>query len=168
MKDKQLPYIAHQSELTLHDGCIHRESRVVIPLSLQATLLRELHDGHHGMVRMKELSRSSFWWPRLDSDIETASRTCSGCQQTQKNPATTSLHPWEWPSQPSQRLHINRRTTQRQHGCHRGRRTKQIPESHSNEVHNFGQDHLKSLRNFRSAPHSGDHCHRQWSTVRIR
>ena len=64
--------------------------------------------------------------------------------------------------------HQLHRTTRRQHVSHHGRRTKQIPENHSNEVHNFGQDHLKSLRRFRSAPHSGDHCHRQWSTVRIR
>ena len=56
---------------------------------------------------MKALARSYFWWPRLDSDIETTSHTCSGCQQTQKNPATAPLHPWEWPAQPWQCLHID-------------------------------------------------------------
>ena len=59
------------------------------------------------MVRMKALACSYFWWSQLDSDIETTSRTCGGCQQTQKNPATAPLHPWEWPAQPWQHLHID-------------------------------------------------------------
>ena len=33
-------------------------------------MLDELHVEHIGIVKMKELSRSFFWWPKLDSDIE--------------------------------------------------------------------------------------------------
>ena len=105
--DQLKPFATRKDELTLHDGCILWGSRVIIPKSLQATLLRELHEGHLGMVRMKALARSYFWWPRLDTDIETTARSCNVCQQSQKNPATAPLHPWEWPAQPWQRLHVD-------------------------------------------------------------
>ena len=105
--DQLRPFVARKTELTLHDGCILWGSRVVIPASLQAMILRELHEGHLGMVRMKTLARSYIWWPRLDCDIETTARACPGCQQTQKHPATAPLHPWEWPAQPWQRVHMD-------------------------------------------------------------
>ena len=105
--DQLRPFVARKTELTLHDGCILWGSRVVIPASLQATILRELHEGYLGMVRMKTLARSYIWWPRLDCDIETTARACPGCQQTQKHPARAPLHPWEWPAQPWQRVHMD-------------------------------------------------------------
>ena len=70
-------------------------------------MLDELHVGHIGIVKMKELSRSFFWWPELDSDIEQLARKCSGCQIHQKAPPKASLHPWEWPSAPREWIHID-------------------------------------------------------------
>ena len=70
-------------------------------------MLDELHVGHIGIVKMKELSRSLFWWPKLDSDIEQLARKCSGCQIHQKVPPKASLHPWKWPQAPWERIHIN-------------------------------------------------------------
>lgn len=101
------PYVSRQHELTIHDGCVLWGSRVVIPDCLRSTLLHELHEGHPGMVRMKALARSYLWWPGLDQDIEETARSCSGCVQTLKNPATAPLHPWQWPAQPWQRLHVD-------------------------------------------------------------
>ena len=43
----------------------------------------------------------------MDSDIEDTARACMGCQQTQRTPQTAPLHPWEWPAQPWQRIHID-------------------------------------------------------------
>ena len=51
--------------------------RVIIPVKLRNKMLDELqnvHVGHIGIVKMKELSRSFFWWPKLDSDIEQLAR----------------------------------------------------------------------------------------------
>ena len=61
----------------------------------------------YNQLEMKELSRSFFWWPKLDSDIEQLARKCSGCQIHQKAPPKASLHPWEWPSAPWERIHID-------------------------------------------------------------
>ncbi|VDI40348.1 Hypothetical predicted protein [Mytilus galloprovincialis] len=56
---------------------------------------------------MKLLARSYVWWPRIDSEIESLAKSCSGCQKHHRNPKQSPLHPWEWPSSPWKRIHID-------------------------------------------------------------
>ncbi|KAJ8348953.1 hypothetical protein SKAU_G00275420 [Synaphobranchus kaupii] len=67
-------YLARKNELSVQ--------AVIIPPGLRKKLLQQLHAGHSGMVRMKELARSYFWWPGLDGPIEETARTCPSCQQS--------------------------------------------------------------------------------------
>ena len=75
--------------------------------------MKELHDGHLGVVKMKALARSYVWWPNISAQLEGLVKACSGCRQNQKIPTTATLHPWEW------ELH---------HGKHTHRLCKPIPE----------------------------------------
>ena len=54
-------------------------------------MLEELHVGHPGIVRMKELTRSYFWWSNVDLEIEQTVKNCSGCQQVRKPQAGSSI-----------------------------------------------------------------------------
>ena len=101
------PFYMRRHELSVQNGCLMWGIRVIIPIKLRNKMLDELHVRHIGIVKMKELSRSFFWWPKLDSDIEQLARKCSGCQIHQKAPPKASLHPWEWPSAPWERIHID-------------------------------------------------------------
>ncbi|XP_048590142.1 uncharacterized protein K02A2.6-like [Nematostella vectensis] len=101
------PYSYRKHQLSCQDGCLLWGSRVVIPPQGRVKLLQELHDGHPGMVRMKMLARSYFWWPGLDADIEQKVKDCTSCQSNAKAPSTAPLHPWEWPSRPWSRIHID-------------------------------------------------------------
>ena len=53
----------------MEDGCLLRQTRVVIPLKHQETALAELHTNQPGMVRMKALARVYVWWPTLGINI---------------------------------------------------------------------------------------------------
>ena len=101
------PFYMRKHELSVQNGCLMWGMRVIIPNMLWNKMLDELHVGHIGIVKMKELSRSFFWWSKLDSDIEQLARKCSGCQIHQKAPPKASLHPWAWPSAPWERIHID-------------------------------------------------------------
>ena len=101
------PYFVHKDEITLQSGCLMWGIRVIIPPKLRPQVLKELHQGHMGVVKMKALARSYTWWPGIDKEIELSAKSCPGCQLVQREPSTVPVHPWEWPSLPWQRIHID-------------------------------------------------------------
>ena len=58
------PFYMHRHERSVQDGCLMWGIFVIIPVKLRNKMLDELHVGHIGIVKMKELSRSFFWWPK--------------------------------------------------------------------------------------------------------
>ena len=105
-KDYQ-PYFTRRDELSSLDGCILAGSRIIIPPPGRQPILEELHETHPGTSKMKALARSYLWWPGIDADIEQMVKTCIVCQQSRPSPAPAPLHPWEWPSQPWSRVHLD-------------------------------------------------------------
>ena len=101
------PYFDRKFELTLEQGCILWGLRVVVPQRYQKELLEELHRGHPGIVRMKEVSRSYIWWPKINEAIEQTVRSCTDCQQVRNPPAVAPLTPWMWPTIPWTRVHVD-------------------------------------------------------------
>ena len=101
------PYFSRRNELSIHQNCVLWGSRVIIPTVLQKDVLRLLHNGHPGIVRMKGLARSYVWWPNMDGAIENTVLTCTACQENQKFPSKAPIHPWEWTERPWSRLHID-------------------------------------------------------------
>ena len=107
-KDKEYtPYQAHQSELTVLNGCVLRGNRVIVPPVGRAKMIDELHESHPGMRKMKSLARSYVWWPGIDHDVEEKVRACNVCQQTRPQNPPVTIHPWEWPKRPWSRLHLD-------------------------------------------------------------
>ena len=101
------PYLRRKDELSIQDGCVLWGSRVVVPTKLRSRLLEELHMGHSGSTRMKELARSYVWWPKLDTDLEGLTNSCPECLSLRAMPSKAELHPWEWPTHPWHRLHVD-------------------------------------------------------------
>ena len=100
-------YHTCRNELSLFEDCIFRGSRIVIPRSLQKLVLKELHEAHPGVVRMKALARSYCWWPQIDKNIEDLVSACECCQVNQRNQSPGPIHPWAIPDGPWQRVHVD-------------------------------------------------------------
>ncbi len=98
-------YFNRRQELSVLAGCIVWGSRVVVPPQGWEALLAQVHDTHPGIVKMKNLARSYYWWPGLDSAIE-AKVNSSVCQKDRPTPQKVTIHSWEWPHHPWSRLYI--------------------------------------------------------------
>ena len=107
-EDSELrPFSMKSTEISIQNGCLLWGNRVIIPNTLKELILKELHDCHPGISRMKGLARGCFWWPKMDNDIETVVNSCTTCHKTRTAPKPSELHPWEWPDKPWQRIHID-------------------------------------------------------------
>ena len=107
VSDSQGPFYTRRYELTAEGNCLLWGTRVVIPSCLRELLLKELHQGHPGISRMKALARSYLWWPNLDKDIKHVAGSCSSCQTIRQTPPRAPMHPWTWPLSPWHRVHVD-------------------------------------------------------------
>lgn len=105
--DELKPYRQRQNELVMENGIPVWGHRIIVPSNLRTLLLAELHCGHLGIVKMKAMARSYFWWPGLDSDIESITSSCTLCLMVRQNPSKCNLHVWEYPKKVWERLHMD-------------------------------------------------------------
>ncbi|XP_039292569.1 uncharacterized protein K02A2.6-like [Nilaparvata lugens] len=91
------PFFQKQHELVIEQGILMWGHRVIIPSCLRKALLSELHCGHLGIIKMKAMARSYFWWPGIDADIECLANSCGACLEQRQLPSKSVLHVWEFP-----------------------------------------------------------------------
>ena len=101
------PYFTKRNELSIENDIIMWGLRVVIPSCYRHKILSELHKNHPGMSRMKSLSRLHIWFPNIDKEIEKLVKTCETCEKLSNNPNKRPPHPWDWPIEPMDRVHID-------------------------------------------------------------
>ena len=69
--------------------------RVVVPETMKQIILKELHNQHPGIVRMKALARVHVWYPGIDEDIQRMVQNCCDCKKVANNPPKIKNHPWK-------------------------------------------------------------------------
>lgn len=101
-----LSYYNKKTELSVDRDCLFWGYRIIIPTELRVSVLNELHKSHFGIVRMKQLARSFFWWQGLDKEIESITFNCITCMKNRKNPQKT-MQPWPAPPSVWYRIHAD-------------------------------------------------------------
>ena len=96
-----------RDELSIHDGCVMRGARIIVPKPGRATMLKLLHSSHSGVVKMKALARSYIWWPGIDLQMEQLSQQCAQCEENARQPTRAPLRPWLFPQEPWKRVHLD-------------------------------------------------------------
>lgn len=95
------------SDFHLHEGAVFYGNRIVIPSKLQPHVLKELHNTHTGIVKMKALARRYCYWKNIDKDIELMVKSCKPCCDIKSNPKKAPLHVWDEPEENWQRVHLD-------------------------------------------------------------
>ena len=99
-------YMPVSSELSVHEGLLMRNKRIVIPKPLQAETLIAIHKGHQGITKCRECAKHSVWRPGLSKEVEAMVKNCSACCKTQTQYAEPMI-PTQFLTLPEQRVEID-------------------------------------------------------------
>ena len=69
-------------ELAVVDALVLRGERIVVLRELRETIVTIAHEGHQGIVHMKQLLPAHIWFPGIDKMVEKHVGKCLACQFT--------------------------------------------------------------------------------------
>lgn len=92
---------------SVHDGCVFKGHRVVIPSNLRRQILSKLHEGHLGIARMRSVARDIYWWPNIDRDIANFASCCTLCAKARNVPRNGYLQNWAETTYAFERVHMD-------------------------------------------------------------
>ena len=73
------PYWTFREELTVEDGLILKETRIVIPTEWLEAILKLIHEGHLGLNKCKLHAKETVYWPGLNDQLENLVLNCELC-----------------------------------------------------------------------------------------
>ena len=104
VSDDIRPYYIVRESFSSQDGVVYRGERIVVPQSLQKKLINLAHEFHFGLTKTKSRLQLTYWWPKMDSEVEAVIRACHCCKiQVRESPVQIT----EWPVRPWTHLAID-------------------------------------------------------------
>ncbi len=92
----------NRMHLSVSEGLLLYDSRIVIPDNMKAEILNSIHHGHQGITKCIERARQSVWWHGITKDIKDMVSRCTHCQihrpMNRKEPLITTAmpeRPWQ-------------------------------------------------------------------------
>lgn len=112
LQRQQLPerlqrYWNYSEELAVEDGLIFKAHRLVIPTSLRAEYLKDLHAGHLGKEKTLLRARETVFWPGISDDVRNAVKLCDVCMKYKLAQQKEPLVPHDVPSLPWFKLGVD-------------------------------------------------------------
>lgn len=99
-------YWRDHPSISVSQGLLLKDQRLIIPKSFRKEMLLRLHEGHQGINRCRARARDSVWWPTLNGELEQLILGCAECASTRvqrSEPMISTLTP----SRPWQRVGID-------------------------------------------------------------
>ena len=95
-------YWSFKEELSVEDGLLFKSDRIVVPRSLRAEVLDEIHGPHMGESKSLSFARDYVFWPSMTAQIKDRVSSCSICNAFRNRQQRESLHPHDIPGLPWQ------------------------------------------------------------------
>ena len=80
-----MPYYQYKDNISVNDGFLLYNSRLIIPAKLQMEMLHKIHEGHLGIQKCRDRAKQSIWWLGLSSQLRNLIENCPECVQERKN-----------------------------------------------------------------------------------
>ena len=99
-----LQFWNYRDELCVEDGMLIKGSRIIVPETLQAEALRQLHCAHQGSEKMKLRAKGVVFWAGINNDIDEMVKSCTICQANKSSNTKETLIPHDVPRRPWYKL----------------------------------------------------------------
>ena len=76
LKPELYPYFHIRDEMTVQNGLLFKDDRVLVPISLCKDILKRIHDGHLGIQSCLRRALYNVYWPRMNQEVRDYSRKC--------------------------------------------------------------------------------------------
>ena len=95
------PYWNYRDELTVENGILMKNSKVLIPETLKQKYLIQIHQGHQGIEACRSRAREFVFWVNINNDLKEMVEKCDICQTQQNSTpivqnyiSEVPPHPW--------------------------------------------------------------------------
>ena len=97
-------YWKFREELTLHNGVLFKNQRIIIPHSLRSEMLARLHSSHLGIEACLRKARDRIYWPNMTTHIKDAVAKCEVCAEYQTASPQQPMQTHKIPERPWSRV----------------------------------------------------------------
>ena len=97
-------YWNFRGELTLHNGILFKNQRVIIPRAMRPELTVRAHSSHQGIEACIRRAKDVVFWPAMSKDIQEAVEKCEVCAEFQNNNSKQPMQSHEIPGRPWSRV----------------------------------------------------------------
>ena len=97
-------YYTFREELSVCNGIVMKEARIVIPSSTRGDILKKLHTGHWGVERTRRRARDTVFWPGISTDIKRMIENCEPCSKNQNSNPKENIMMHQVPESPFEKI----------------------------------------------------------------
>ena len=94
------PYWIFRECISLENGLLFKDDRLIIPEAERDQILELLHYGHYGITRTQDGAKESVFWLGITRDIESKVKDCTICQENAPSQTKEIMQPHEVPRGP--------------------------------------------------------------------
>ncbi|UYV81197.1 K02A2.6-like, partial [Cordylochernes scorpioides] len=100
-------YCNFREELTVQDGIILKNDRIVIPNKLRAEMIMKTHQGYIGINSSMRRARDNIFWPGMNAQIGQEIENCSICLSNSQNQVREPMKSHKIPNYPWERISLD-------------------------------------------------------------
>ena len=97
-------YRNYREELTLYNGVLFKNQRIIIPQALRSEVVVRLHSSHQGIDACLRKAQDRVFWPAMQHDVRKTVLTCQVCAEFQPNNPSMPMQSHEIPDRPWSRV----------------------------------------------------------------
>lgn len=97
-------YWLYRDEISIHNGVLFKNHRVIVPKLLRAEILSRIHSSHLGADSCLSKARDVVFWPDMSNDIKESVTNCQICADFQARNPRQPLQIHEIPDRPWSRV----------------------------------------------------------------